>query len=165
MWNDPNIIKVIKEGGVVVMPTDTVYGMVGDAQNLKTIERIYEIKNRQKDKKLINLISDWSDTLKWGIDSSKFNIPTYDSPTTFILDGISFRVPQSNELRELIKQTGPLVAPSANPEGLPPAKNIIEAQKYFGNKVDLYIDGGELVGKTSQVIRLNADGSTTILRA
>ncbi|MES2315207.1 MAG: L-threonylcarbamoyladenylate synthase [Patescibacteria group bacterium] len=165
MWNDPNIVKVIKEGGIVVMPTDTVYGLVGGAHDSKAIERIYQIKNRQKDKKLINLISDWSETQKWGIDSSKFNIPVYDSPTTFILDGISFRVPQSSELITLLKQTGPLVAPSANPEGLPPAKNIMEAKKYFSDKVDLYIDGGEVVGKASEVIRLEADGTVTILRA
>jgi L-threonylcarbamoyladenylate synthase len=83
---------------------------------------------------------------------------------------LAFRLPLSEDLRNLLLQTGPLVAPSANPEGLAPAKNITEAQNYFGppaqagNSVDLYIDGGEIVGKASKIIRLNDDGSVVVIR-
>lgn len=54
---------------------------------------------------------------------------------------LAFRFPNKSNLVNLIKKTGPLVAPSANPEKLEPAQNIVEARKYFGDKVDFYISG------------------------
>ncbi|OGJ01973.1 hypothetical protein A3I95_01550 [Candidatus Nomurabacteria bacterium RIFCSPLOWO2_02_FULL_44_12] len=164
MWSDPNLLKVLKGDGVVVMPTDTLYGIVGRAQNASTVEKIYKIKKRSPEKKLINLIADWEDIKKFRIDPKKFKIPQFNEPTSVILEDISFRLPQNENLRELIRKTGPLVAPSANPEDLPPAQNIDEARKYFGNQVDLYIDGGTITARASKVIRLHADGSITILR-
>jgi len=73
-------------------------------------------------------------------------------------------MPAPKSLRNLLFKTGPLIAPSANTEALPPSRNIAEAKKYFGNKVDLYIDGGEIVGQPSQIIRLNTDGTIVVLR-
>jgi L-threonylcarbamoyladenylate synthase len=100
------------------------------------------------------------------------------SPTSVILDcpedifsylhrgtqTLAFRLPASANLRELLLKTGPLIAPSANIEGLPPAKNIEEARNYFGDAVDLYMDGETIAGKASRVVRLHNDGSITILR-
>ncbi len=164
MFTD-NLTEVLKNGGVAVMPTDTIYGIVGSALNLKTIERIYKIKKRSPEKKLITLIGDWNEIKKFGIDVGQFQIPPYDKPTTFILEDVSFRLPLDSQFREFLIKTGPLAAPSANPEGLPPATNIAEAKEYFGDQVDLYVDGGTLVGKASQIIRLHPDGSTTIIRS
>jgi tRNA A37 threonylcarbamoyladenosine synthetase subunit TsaC/SUA5/YrdC len=65
-----------------------------------------------------------------------------------------FRMPDNADLLALLEQTGPLIAPSANPEGLPPAKNITEALGYFGDQIDLYIDGGTLEQKPSTLIDL-----------
>jgi len=61
-------------------------------------------------------------------------------------------------------RTGPLIAPSANPEGLPPARNLEEAKGYFGDSVDMYMDGGEINGKASRLVKLRKDGSVVILR-
>lgn len=158
------LIQVLQNGGVAVMPTDTIYGVVGLALNEKTVERISKIKKRSPEKPFINLIGDWSETKKFGIDISLYKIPENTEPTTYIIEGISFRVPCVPELRELLLKTGPLIAPSANPEGLPPATNISEAKNYFGNSVDLYIDGGDIIGKPSRIIKLNGDGSVDILR-
>ena len=58
---------------------------------------------------------------------------------------------------DLLKETGPLVAPSANPEGEIPAKNIEEARKYFGNKVDFYIDEGKIISEPSTLVRIDED--------
>jgi L-threonylcarbamoyladenylate synthase len=164
IWNNETLIKVLQNGGVVVMPTDTIYGVVGSALNPDTVQRIYEIKKRNPEKKLINLIADWGDTEKFGIDISKYIIPEFQEPTTLILEEISFRVPQNPDLRELLAQTGPLVAPSANPEGLPPAENISQAKEYFNDSVDLFIDGGTLIGKPSKLIKLHKDGMVDIIR-
>ena len=95
---------------------------------------------------------------------------------------LAFRLPFSRTLRDLLNKTGPLIAPSANPEALFPAKNIKEARRYFGDVVDpvrgrgslralaasngvnLYIDGGEIEAKASKLIKLNNDGSIIVLR-
>ena len=146
------------------MPTDTIYGLVGRADLPNTVARIYKIKNRAPEKKCIILIGDWNETKKFGIDSSKFKISETTEPTSFILEDIAFRQPQQKELRDFLLQTGPLIAPSANPEGLPPAQNISEAKNYFGDMVDFYEDGGTLTGKASKIIQLHKDGSKSILR-
>ncbi len=73
-------------------------------------------------------------------------------------------MPSDESLRKLLMATGPLVAPSANPEGLPVANNIDEAKEYFGNKVDFYADGGNIAGKSSKIIKLEEDGTVTIIR-
>lgn len=66
-------------------------------------------------------------------------------------------MPDDKKLLALIRKTGPLVAPSANPEGLSPAKNIVEARKYFGENVPVYIDGGRKIGKASTLVSLTGD--------
>ncbi|MFA5778064.1 MAG: L-threonylcarbamoyladenylate synthase [Candidatus Paceibacterota bacterium] len=164
LFEDEKLIETLSRGGVVVMPTDTIYGIVGQALDQETVKRIYEIKKRAPEKKCIILIGDWSETNKFGIDVSQFKIPEYEEPTSFIIENIAFRVPVQAGLRDLLKKTGPLIVPSANPEGLPPAENIAEAKNYFGDEVDLYIDGGTITGKASKLIKLHKDGSVSILR-
>ncbi len=182
VWNNKNIASVLKQGGVVVMPTDTLYGIVGSALNIKTVERIYSARKRNPEKPCIILIGDMKGVAEFGIgltlEQTK-EIEKFTLPTSFILDcgeekfaylhrgtkTLAFRIPADKDLRNLLKETGPLVAPSANIEGLPPAKNIEEAKQYFGDKVELYVDGGEIAGRASRVIKLASDGSATVLRA
>jgi len=76
---------------------------------------------------------------------------------------LAFRCPKGKWLNVLLQKTGPLVAPSANPEGLPPAQTIKQAKKYFYEKVDFYVDTGIIKGVPSALIVLK-DGSTEILR-
>jgi L-threonylcarbamoyladenylate synthase len=182
MWSDKNLVNVLKENGVVVMPTDTIYGIVGSALNSLVVSRIYETRKRAPAKPCIVLVGDISELEKFKIiltSEQKKEIEKYSkNPTSFILDcgdekfkylhrgtkTLAFRLPVSADLRKLLKETGPLIAPSANLEGLPPASNILEAKKYFGDLVDLYVDGGTIEGKASKVIQLRKDGSTIVLR-
>ena len=181
MWNDENLVKTLKEGGVVVMPTDTLYGIVGNAQNKDTVGRIYKIRNRTEKKPCIILVGDLHELRKFNIiltDAQEKEIEKYKEPTSFILEcsdanltylhrgtkTLAFRLPNLKELRDLLLKTGPLIAPSANIEGLPTAENIIEAKKYFGSLADLYIDSGRISGKASKLIKLHKDGSVSILR-
>ena len=60
IWSDKNLIKTLKDGGVIVMPTDTIYGMVGRAEDISVVKRIYKIRKRNPDKPCIILISDIS---------------------------------------------------------------------------------------------------------
>ena len=66
-------------------------------------------------------------------------------------------------LFNLIKKVGPLVAPSANPQGLNPAQNVWEAKKYFGNKIDMYMCGGTRTGQPSTVVEIK-NGKMKIIR-
>ena len=182
IWQNENLVKILQGGGVVVMPTDTIYGIVGKAENRDTVERIYKIRRRAPEKPCIILISDTSEVKKFGVQISSeqekeiFNIK--DRPTSFILDcdneefsylhrglkTLAFRIPKEEALKELLKNTGPLVAPSANIEGSNPSKNIQEAKEYFGDNVDIYVDIGEVMSKASRVIRLFNDGKVSIIR-
>jgi L-threonylcarbamoyladenylate synthase len=77
---------------------------------------------------------------------------------------LAFRLPNKKSLIEILKKTGPLVAPSANPQGLEPAKNIKEAKDYFNNKVDFYMAGGTLKSKPSTILKINKSGEVEVLR-
>ena len=72
-------------------------------------------------------------------------------------NAVAFRLPADVALRRFLKKTGPLIAPSANFESEPPAKTIKETQKYFGDKIDFYIDGGKLKSKPSTLISIKND--------
>lgn len=191
-WNNKNLIEVLKRNGVVVMPTDTIYGIVGKADNPFVVNRIYNIRKRAPNKPCIILIGVVDELENFSIhlsEEQKRVIKGYwlldhtqdfqPRPVSIVLDcpgdqfeylhrgtkTLAFRLPTQESLRNLLKETGPLIAPSANIEGLPPARNIKEAQKYFSDSVDLYIDGDILTDRPSKIIQIHKDGSVIILRA
>ena len=171
----------LSQGKIGVIPTDTIYGLVGKALLPKTVERIYEIKGRKPDKPLITLISTLEDLklfeIKIDAETKKVLEKYWPGKVSVILPcpnqefeylhrgtkTLAFRLPDYPELTHLITQTGPLVAPSANPEGLPPAKNIKEAREYFGDEVDFYYAKGILKSLPSTLIEVR-DGKIKILR-
>ena len=169
-------------GGIGVIPTDTIYGIAGSAFSPDTVKRIYHIRKRAKTKPMIVLIASLSDLKRFGVRISaarrKILSKLWPGPASVILPvrskkfrylhrgkkSVAFRMPAKQALRGLLKKTGPLVAPSANPEGLPPAKNIRAARKYFGIRVDFYLDGGTLKGKPSTLISLKPSGKVNVIR-
>ncbi|MEO8637351.1 MAG: L-threonylcarbamoyladenylate synthase [Candidatus Taylorbacteria bacterium] len=179
---DREIKKIIKKGGVGVIPTDTLYGLVGSALQEEAVERIYALKKRQSRKPLIVLISSATELKKFGIsvdESTKKILRTvWPGPTSVILPvfgvkwryldrgegSIAFRVPNIPALRKFLADVGPLVAPSANPEASEPARNISEAKKYFGDSVDFYFEGRKLFGKASSLISIK-NGAIKVIRA
>jgi L-threonylcarbamoyladenylate synthase len=192
IWNDENLIKVLKKGGIAVMPTDTIYGIVGRAQNESTVNRIYTIRKRNPDKPCIILIGDTNELEKFSVfptEEQKIKLEELwhisamadmcqeraisiildcpDEKLTYLHRGtktLAFRIPAPKALRDLLLKVGPLIAPSANAEALPPPQNIDEAKKYFSNLVDLYINAGTIKNKASKLIKLHKDGSIDILR-
>ena len=165
---EKEIINILKRGGVGIMPTDTLYGLVCSAFSRKAIKRIYKIKKRNKKKKLIVLISSIKDLENFGVkinkNQAKILKKFWPGKVSIIIGSTAFRLPKNKKLIEIIKKTGPLVAPSANPEGLAPAKNIIEAKEYFGNSVDFYLDKGNLKSQPSKLIKIDKNGEIKILR-
>jgi L-threonylcarbamoyladenylate synthase len=167
--------NIIKSNGVGVIPTDTLYGIVCSAFSEMTVEKVYDLKKRNKDKPVIILIYDISDLEKFNINISPDLIRKLEKywpgPNSILLpcdsakfnylhrgtNYIAFRIPKNKELLNFLKKSGPIIAPSANTEGSKPAENIEEAKKYFGDNVDFYIDGGILNGKSSRLIKFVGD--------
>ena len=169
--------EVLKNDGVIVLPTDTLYGIIGKALSKKTVERIYEIKGRDKSKPFIVLITSYKDLEIFGVkitrEQAKILKKFWPGKVTVILPcllkkfeylhrgkkSIAFRMigPKNKNLFNLIKKVGPVVAPSANPQELKHANTITEARKYFGNKIDLYINSGPKTGKSSTLIKFGND--------
>jgi L-threonylcarbamoyladenylate synthase len=174
------VIPALTNGDLAVIPTDTLYGIVGQALNQQTVEKIYKLKGRSPEKPCIILISSLEELEQFGIELTEELKPKllefWPGPTSIILpcsradleylhrgtNTLAFRMPNKLELIEVIKATGPLVAPSANPEGAPPAINIDMAKQYFGDAVK-YLDGGELTGRPSTLIKI-VDNQIHILR-
>lgn len=169
---DQKTIDILKNGGIGIIPTDTLYGLVGRADLPETVERIYKVRKRNPDKPLIILSSSIKDLDRFGIQTNKeldrvtdklwpgkvsIVLPADREGIEYITRGtntLAIRIPDKKELQALLKETGPLVAPSANPEGKTPARNIEEARNYFGEDVDFYVDEGELNGESSTLVVL-----------
>lgn len=184
MFYMKKLTSIIKNGGIAVIKTDTLYGIVGLAKDQYVVDRIYNTKKRDVLKPVIVLVSGISDIEFLGIKlSDKFKeateahwpgkvsiiVPVEESVNLHYLHkgtgGIAFRVPDNEDLYELLKETGPLIAPSANIEGEVPANNIREAMAYFGDKVDYYEDRGECENcKASKIIKITDDFDVEVLR-
>lgn len=178
---DKKIERIILSGGVGVLRTDTLYGLIGSALSKKSVEKIYKLKKRKPDKPFIILISSIKDLaiFKIKIDSKtkKFLHKTWPGKVSVILpcrnrrfhylhrgaDSLAFRLPANKKLKDFLKRTGPLVVPSANPEGLKPARTVKQARKYFGDRVDFYIDSGRFSGLPSTIIAIK-DEKVIIVR-
>jgi L-threonylcarbamoyladenylate synthase len=182
LWADEKLREVLKSGAVAVMPTDTIYGIVGSALKRETIKKIYDLKKRAPEKPFIILIGNLNDIEKFSIELSydlrKTLASYWPSPISIVIDcpndefeylhrgtnTLAFRMPKEESLLLLLSEVGPLVAPSANTEGMPPAEDIEQAKSYFGDGVSHYLDRGKIIGKASKLIKLNKDNSIDILR-
>ena len=171
---------MIKAGKVGIIPTDTLYGLVGSALNKETVERIHHLKKRSEAKPFIILISSLEDLKLFNIQVSKkikgllervwpnpvsVILPCPEDKFTYLHRGtksLALRIPKDQKLLEILQQTGPLVAPSANPEGKPPAQTIEEAKNYFGGSIDFYVNGGKLSNQPSTLIKVKNNHIITL---
>ncbi|MCL4367394.1 L-threonylcarbamoyladenylate synthase [Patescibacteria group bacterium] len=173
--------QLIKEGKIAVIPTDTLYGIVGSALNPQTVEKIYQLRKRDLSKPMIILIASIKDLGLFNIQLDQKTIQLIDSVwpnplsiifpcpnerLTYLHRGsktLALRIPDKPDLRALLKKTGPLVAPSANLAGEKPAQNITEAKVAFGEQVNYYLDQGKLSGQSSTLAKL-VDHKFAVLR-
>lgn len=165
-------IMMVKKGAIGVLPTDTIYGLVGSALSKRAVDRIYKIRDRNAKKPMIILIGSVRELSHFGVrPDARIGVllkKLWPGPVSIILQcrskkfeylhrgtkTLAFRVPSDKWLQRLLIHTGPLVAPSANKEGKKPAITIQDAKKYFGGKVDFYIDAGAQHGNSSTVIQI-----------
>lgn len=176
---DKRVLDTLQSGGVVVLRTDTLYGLVARADNQEAVEAVYRLKGRDEQKSPIVLIAE-PDQMFDRIDSQYQTItdsywpgrvsiimPSLASPAWISRanNSVAYRIPDHDELRALLRQTGPLVAPSANPQGRTPAQTIEQAIKYFGAAVDVYVDGGRVVDSSpSTLLAIAVNGQVERLR-
>jgi len=180
--NTGQIIELLKKGHIGVMPTDTIYGMVGSALKPDVVENIYRLRKRALDKPLIILISNLNDLNQFNIllteEQKNFLKKNWPNSLSVILpcpgekfvylhrgkNSLAFRIPKNEKLLQILNKVGPLVAPSANLEKEKPAETIDEARNYFGVKVFFYVDAGKLKSKPSTIVQLFEDGTRIVLR-
>ena len=169
---DPRVKKILKGGGVGVIPTDTIYGISGSAFSRKAVKRIYGVKKRSAKSPFIVLIASLGDLKKFGVpldkDTRRFLRKCWPGKVSVILrsrggKSVAFRMPRYPALRKLLKAAGPLVSTSANLSGKAPAATIGEAQAYFGERVDFYVDAGKMKSLPSTLVEMK-DGKPAVLR-
>lgn len=176
------IIELLKNGKIGVIPSDTIYGIVGFALKPDVVEDIYRLRGRTPNKPMIILVSDLNDLNHFNIllteEQRNFLKKNWPNPLSVVLSctsekfgylhrgkkSLAFRMPKNDDLLKILKKVGPLVAPSANFEGQKPSETIAEAKKYFADKLSFYVEGGKLKLKPSTVIRLFEDGTRIVLR-
>jgi L-threonylcarbamoyladenylate synthase len=166
---DPDKIKraakVIKKGGIVALPTETVYGLAADYRNRKAVGRIYKVKKRPKDKPLTVQIQDinYLDELTGEVSAFAYQLMSkfWPGPLTLVLPAkdegtIGVRIPANKIARRIIKESrGPLVVPSANISGEPAAQTADQVLESFKGLIELVIDAGSVeLGIASTVIDL-----------
>ena len=171
------VATILKDGGVVAIPTETVYGLAGNALKGECVKKIYEAKGRPSDNPLIVHISDIShwEPLVTHIPESAIALAEkfWPGPLTIILpksdiipveisgglDTVAVRMPSDEIARAIISQCGfPLAAPSANTSGKPSPTCASHVSEDLDGKIDAIVDSGECsVGIESTVITLATD--------
>ncbi len=160
--------KIIRDGGLVIFPTETVYGIAANLLDEKALERLYRVKARPEGKPFTVHISDLKMIRDMGCEitgtAEKLIAKFWPGPLTIILksrkgEKTGFRMPANKIALELIRASGvPVVAPSANLSGKPAPVTADEAMADLESKIDMVIDGGRTeVGIESTVLDLTMD--------
>ncbi len=179
------VLKALKEGKVVVLPTDTIYGLSCLADNKKTIQKIKIMKGREANKALIVLVSSISMLKKYVFLSKKQEIIAAKfwqelRPTTLVLkhknilprelsgdlSTLAIRLPKSDFLIKIIKRAGkPLVSTSLNLSGKEALSDLSNIDQYFHKNPDLLVDAGKIKNKkASRLIDLSNEDKIVVLR-
>lgn len=178
-------LEILRKGGVIVYPTDTIWGIGCDATNETAVRRIYEIKKRQDSKSMIILVADERDVLKYvaAPDPAVFDfIESQTRPVTIIFEhalglpgnlvaedgSIAIRIVRDEFCRHLIKRLRkPIVSTSANISGESSPKNYSEVSDDIKMAVDHIVKWKQddtSQAQPSQIIKWDNDGTRTILR-
>ncbi len=170
------VVEVMRFGGVICYPTDTMYGIGCDIFNQKAVKRVYQIKRRPKGKPFSFMCDSLTNISSYGhVSNSAYRImrKCLPGPYTFVLSGtklvpkimltrqktVGIRVPDHPICLHLIEALGnPVLNTSAQEEGEEElVRSALDAEEYFGRQVDLIIDGGEIIPEPSTVVSLLDD--------
>lgn len=179
------VIEDLKQGKVIAIKTDTVYGLICDANNIDSCDKIYRIKKREKRKPLAIFIKNIDELKKYVVESELSKelvnlIKKYwPGPLTIILkkkkdvlehitegtDNIGIRIPNDRFLLEILNNIDfPLAQTSCNISGESEYKNVTEIENKLGSKVDLIVDGGEINDSKASTIIMVIDNKIEVIR-
>ena len=175
------IVEVIKDGGVVIMPTDTIYGIIADATNEYAIQRVYEMKKRNENKPMLMLVNSIEmlekyvssindierkliDELWPGALTIIFKKRNVSDLLTGGLDTVGIRFPDNKLLIDIMNELNvPLLSTSVNVSGDESATCINNINNLILDNVDYVYDVGECKGEPSTIVVVN-DNELKVLR-
>lgn len=175
--------NIIKKGGIVIFPTETVYGIGTNGLDEEAVKKLYEVKDRTLNKPISLLVSnfDMINQVAKDITEMEYKIMKnfFPGPLTIILNKkscvpdiltakgntVGIRMPDNEIALKLIELSGvPIATPSANISGRPSGIDIEDIKKDFEGKVDLFIDSGKSkIGNGSTIVKVE-DNEIKILR-
>ena len=177
------VIQILKSEGIVIFPTETVYGIGGNALSNKVVDRVYEAKKRPRDKAVNIMVANPSQIEKYAQITSDIERKIIKNfmpgPITLILkkrqdfgdyftsdnDTIGVRIPKQKIINAILDKVDfPLIAPSANISGKPSGTEVEQIKNDFKNSVDAIIDGGKAELSLSSTIVKVVDDEIVILR-
>jgi tRNA threonylcarbamoyl adenosine modification protein (Sua5/YciO/YrdC/YwlC family) len=178
-------VTALQSGELVVLPTDTVYGIAADAFSPMAVNLLLAAKGRGRDLPVPVLVGSWR-TLDGLVDelgplARRMVESFWPGPLTLVVRAapslawdlgetrgtVAVRMPLQPVALEILTQTGPLAVSSANRSGMPPAVEVAEAERQLGDSVRVYLDGGpvgdpvpstivDLTGDHARVLRVGA---------
>lgn len=168
-------------GELIVVPTDTVYGLAARVDRPEAVAAIFAAKGRAPEAALpvlVGAVADARALARFDDGAEALAAAFWPGPLTIVAprapgltadlggDGASvgIRVPAHGPLRALLAATGPLAATSANRSGEPTPTNVGEIEAVFGDAVSVYVDGGPAAGGPPSTVVLLAAGTPTVLR-
>ncbi|MCS4489828.1 MULTISPECIES: L-threonylcarbamoyladenylate synthase [unclassified Corynebacterium] len=163
-------LSAVESGQLVVLPTDTLYGLGCNAFDIRAVERLLTTKDRGPNMPVPVLVGSW--------ETARGLVHSYDDRLRTLIEAfwpgaLSIVIPQAPSLRwnlgdtrgtvmlrmplhpvaiELLRATGPMAVSSANISGQPPATTVVQAKEQLGDKVAVYLDGGECAAKVASSI-------------
>ena len=170
------VCNVLESGGLIITPTDTIYGIMGDATNVDTINKLFEVKKRAYNKPLILLMDSYDMLKKYTTNISEMEnvfikeffpglitiiLMKNDNVNDLITAGsntVGIRIPDNDDLRKIIKRFGkPIFSTSANVSNENVITNVDMIEEELKRKIDYIYDGGEVVDLASTVIKFEED--------
>lgn len=176
-------VDVLRSGGLMCYPTDTVYGIGAAAADDAAVRRLYAVKGRAPDKPLPLLLAEAGDAARFAevtplvqtlahrfwpgaLTIVMRKLPSYRSLALAGHDTIALRVPDREVVRAIVRMFGwPVTGTSANRAGAPPPASAVEVQFQLGEMVDLIIDGGSCRGREESTVIDITQEPPRILRA
>ncbi len=164
---------ILENGGAVILPTETVYGLFAQALNEDAVNRVYQLKQRPRDKAMNLNVSNLNDIYFFSQNTPFFLEKLYNrfmpGPLTIILkandnvpfwvnsglDTVGFRLPNHEQTLRLIAETGPLIGPSANVSGQESGKKFSDIQAQFSVDLPGIKDDQALTGIDSTILDLS----------
>lgn len=169
-------VEAVRDGRLIVLPTDTVYGIGADAFAPEAVQALLDAKGRGRDTPPPVLVGDPAVLMALAVDvpevAERLAEEFWPGPLTLILTAqpsltwdlgetrgtVALRMPEDEVALELLRRTGPLAVSSANRHGRPAAQTVLDAATQLGDAVDVYLDGGTTVlGASSTIIDMTLD--------